>query len=220
MLASKIGDLPLFAMVGALSFVWLISVVGLSLTIKREYLHTFVSLQTGHAFSQSYFLDNQGNDAKRINIFFMNERHWQAIRDLVRQWVLSVYATWRALMPAFFTTNLQARIPDDFMPAQVVQDLDAQAPDGRRPTLQNMGLLRRMSYAAPVDVPSDSDRGVRSPSQLPNPPSVTDGRVSSAANSASTLAELAPREPAASAAITSATATTAAGPGISRLVRR
>ena len=90
--ASKIGDLPLFATVGVLAAVWLITVVGLSLTIKPEYLHTFVSLQTGYAYSQSYFLDHEGDDAKRITIFFMNERHWQAIRDRVRQWVLSAYA--------------------------------------------------------------------------------------------------------------------------------
>ena len=152
--ASKIGDLPLFATVGVLTAVWLIAVVGLSLTIKREYLHTFVSLQTGYSFSQSYFLDNQGNDAKRINIFFSNERQWHSIRDRVRQWVLSVYAAWQALVPAFFTADLQARIPDDFMPAQAVQDLNAQSPDGRRPTLQNMGLVRRMSHASPVDVAS------------------------------------------------------------------
>ncbi len=173
--ASKIGDLPLFATVGALSFVWLLAVVGLSLTIKRAYLHTFVSLQTGYAFTQSYFLDNQGDDAKRVEIFNKNERHWQAIRDLVRQWVLSVYAAWQALMPAFFTTDLQARIPDDCMPAQAVQDLNTQSPDGRRPTLQNMGLVRRMSHAAPVDGASHPDRGARGPSELPSPPSVTDG---------------------------------------------
>ncbi len=63
----------------------------------------------------------------------------------MRQWVLGMFAAWQALMPAFFTTDLQARIPDDFMPAQVVQDLNAQSADGRRPTLQDMGLLRRMS---------------------------------------------------------------------------
>jgi hypothetical protein len=155
--ASKIGDLPLFATVGALAAVWLIAVVGLSLTIKCEYLRTFVSLQTGYADSQSYFLDNQGNDAKRINIFFCNERHWQAIRDRVRQWVLSAYAVWQALMPAFFTADLQARIPDDFMPGQAVQDLNAQSPDGRRLTVQNMGLVRRMSHASPTDVTSESE---------------------------------------------------------------
>ncbi len=158
--ASKLGDLRLFATVGALAAVWLIAVVGLSLTVKREYLHTFVSLQTGYSFSQSYFLDNQRDDAKRINIFFMNERHWQAIRDRVRQWVLSVYAAWQALMPASFTADLQARIPDDFMPAQAVQDLNAQSPDGQRPTLLNMGLLRRTSHASPAGVASESDKGV------------------------------------------------------------
>jgi hypothetical protein len=165
---SKIGDLPLFATVGALAAVWLVAVIGLSLTIKPEYLHTFVSLQTGHAFSQSYFLDNQGDDAKRVNIFYKNERLWQAIRDRVRHWVLSVYATWQALMPAFFTTDLQARIPDDFMPAQAVRDLNAQSPDGRRPTLQSMGLVRRMSHVSPTDGASELDGRVPLPSQLPS----------------------------------------------------
>jgi hypothetical protein len=176
---SKIGDLPLFATVGVLAAAWLVAIVGLSLTIKPKHLHTFVSLQTGHAFSQSYFLDNEGDAAKRVEIFYRNERHWQAIRDRVRQWVLSVYATWQALMPAFFTADLQARIPDDFMPAQVVQDLDAQSPDGRRPTLQNMGLVRRMSHA----------------SELLSPPSVTDGRRPLTTSSASIAPQSDPTDP-------------------------
>ena len=113
-------------------------------------------------------MDNQGNDAKRVYIFFLNERHWQAIRDRVRQWVLSAYATWQALMPAFFTADLQARIPDDFMPAQAVQDLNTQSPDGRRPTLQNMGLVRRMSHASSIGVVSELDSGARRPSRLPS----------------------------------------------------
>ena len=188
--ASKIGDLPLFATVGALAAVWLVATFGLSLTIKREYLHTFVSLQTGYADTQSNFLDHQGDDARRVIIFFMNERHWQAIRDRVRQWVLSVYATWQALMPAFFTADLQARIPDDFMPVQAVQDLNEQSPDGRRPTLQNMGLVRRMSHAAPVDGASELDRGARRPSELPSPPSVCDGGGAFTANSASVLPDI------------------------------
>jgi hypothetical protein len=170
--ASKIGNLQLFATVGALSFVWLIALVGLSLTINRQHLHTFVSLQTGFSDTQSIFLDNQGNDARRVLIFFCNERQWKAIRDRVRHWVLSVYATWQALMPAFFTADLQARVPDEFMPVQVVQDLNAQSPDGRRPTLQNMGLLRRMSHAAPAGVASELDRGMRRPSEPPSAPSV------------------------------------------------
>ncbi len=204
--ASKIGDLPLFATVGALAAVWLIAVVGLSLTIKREYLYTFVSLQTGYAYSQSYFLDNHGDDPKRVNIFFMNERHWQAIRDRVRQWVLSVYEAWQALMPAFFTADLQARIPDDFMPAQAVQDLNAQSPEGRRPTVQNMGLLRRVSQASPIGVASELDSDARRPSQLPGRPSVT-------TYSASVLPASDPTDPTASGAILMPRASTGAATG-------
>jgi hypothetical protein len=132
---------------------------------QAEYLHTFVSLQTGCAYVQGYFLDNEGDDAKRINILFSNERKWQAIRDRVREWVLSMYAAWKALMPSWFTTDLQARIPDDFMPAQALQDLNTQAPNGRRPTVQDMGVLRRASR---LDTTADSSHSAGR-SRIPAP---------------------------------------------------
>jgi hypothetical protein len=163
---AKIDDVPLFATVGVLTAALLVAGIGLALTIKREYLHTYVSLQTGCAYAQSYFVCNEGNDARRIEIFFHHERQWRAIRDRVRQWVLSLYAVWKGLMPAWMTDDLQARIPDDFMPAQLVHDLNAQAPGGRRPTLQDMGVLRRVSQHAAVvaakDAP-DLELGARIP---------------------------------------------------------
>jgi hypothetical protein len=183
--------------------VWLVAVVGLALTIKREYLQTFVSLQTGCACAQGYFRDAEENDARRIQIFFCNERQWRAIRDAVRRWVLRGYAAWKALMLAWFTEDLQARIPDDFMPAEAVRDLDAHAPNGRRPTVQSMGMLRRLSHSAVVDIASDSDRGVRRPCERPNRPFLTDRRpsVTATRNNASILQGPAPTEPT-SAAIT------------------
>ena len=147
MQASKIGDLPLFTIVVTLAVALLVAVVGLSLTIKREYLRTFVSLQTGCAYTQSYFLDNEGNDAIRINILLMNERHWQSIRERVRQWVLRMYATWEALKPTWFTDATKAAIPDNFMPAEALRIESARAPGGRRPTVAEMGVLRRVSLA-------------------------------------------------------------------------
>jgi hypothetical protein len=101
--------------------VWIIAFASLLLTMKREYVGTFVSMQTGWAFSQSYFLDNVGDDSRRIRIFYGNHRQWRSIRDLVRQWVLGAYATWLLLSPAWFNDALRAQIPDDFMPAPVVQ---------------------------------------------------------------------------------------------------
>ncbi len=173
----KIDDLKLFATVGALAAVWLAAAIGLAFTIKREYLHTFVSLQTGCAYAQSYFLDNEGDDAKRVQIFFSNERQWHAIRNRVREWVLGMYVVWKALMPSWFTTDLQSRIPDEFIPAQIVHELNVQTPaGGRRPTLQNMGLMRRLSHTAAVTARDSSDGGPRIPAPAhlePASPQVT-----------------------------------------------
>jgi hypothetical protein len=145
--STKIDDVTLFATIGTLSTVWIIAFAGLLLTMKREYVGTFVSLQTGCALSRSYFLDHDGDNARRTEIFYCNQWHWRSIRDLVRQWVLGAYATWLQLSPAWLTDALRALIPDDFMPAPVVQQLDARAPGGRRRTLANMGALQRMSLA-------------------------------------------------------------------------
>jgi hypothetical protein len=138
--ASKIGDLPLFATVGVLAAVWLITVVGLSLTIKPTYRRTFWSAQTGCALAQSCFLDND-DDATRIEIFGFNERQWRAIRARIRQWVLGMYATWQALKPAWLTDAIRAFIPDDFVPAEALRQENARA-GGRRSTLR-----QRMSLA-------------------------------------------------------------------------
>jgi hypothetical protein len=148
LLVGKVDALTLLATVGTLIAVWTMAVVGLSLTIKREYLHTFWSTQTGYAYSQSTFLDHEGNDAIRINIVVINERHWRSIRERVRQWVLRMYATWEALKPPWFTDARKAAIPDDFMPAESLRSENARAPGGRRPSVAEMGVLRRASLAA------------------------------------------------------------------------
>jgi DNA topoisomerase-1 len=58
----------LITVIGTLSAVYAIAFVGLLLTMKREYVGTFVSTQTGCAYAQSHFLDNEGKDAKRASI--------------------------------------------------------------------------------------------------------------------------------------------------------
>jgi hypothetical protein len=76
-----------------------------------------------------------------------------------------------------------------------VQVLNAQSPDGRRPTLQNMGLVRRMSHAVPVDGAFELDRRARSASEPPSPPSVTDGGGAFTASPASIFPASDPTEP-------------------------
>jgi hypothetical protein len=143
----KIDALTLFTAIATLSTVWAIAFASLILTMNREYIGSFLSLQTGHAFSRSNFLDHAGNDARRAEIFYRNERHWRSIRDLVRAWTLGAYAAWLQLSPVWLTDALRTLIPDDFMPAPVVQQLHAQAPGGRRRSILNLSALQRMSVA-------------------------------------------------------------------------
>ena len=148
--AGKIDLVTLLASAGTLFGVWAFAALGVWLTMEPEYRRTFWSTQTGYAYTQSMFLDNEGKDAKRIEILSMNERHWRAIRDRVRQWVLAMYATWQALKPVWFTDAVKAQIPDAFIPTEALRRENARA-------RQAAGRLRsRLSFALGAE--SDADR--------------------------------------------------------------
>ena len=149
--AGKIDFVTLVASVGTLFAVWAFAALGVWLTMKPEYRRTFWSTQTGCAYSQSKFLDNEGKDAKRIEIFGMNERHWRAIRDRVRQWVLAMYAAWQALKPVWFTDTVKAQIPDAFIPTEALRRENARA-------RMAVGRLRSPSFALRAESDADSDR--------------------------------------------------------------
>jgi hypothetical protein len=83
---AKISGPFLYGTVGALVAVWLVAFCAFVLTIKREYVHTFVSLQSGSDYIISYFRDND-DEARRIRIFYYNELIWESIRPAVRAWV-------------------------------------------------------------------------------------------------------------------------------------
>jgi hypothetical protein len=147
--AGKIDLITLVASVGTLFAVWAFATLGVWLTMKPKYRRTFWSTQTGYAYTQSKFVENDGDDSKRIEIFSMNERHWRAIRDRVRQWVLAMYATWQALKPVWFTDAVKAQIPDAFIPTAALRRENARA-------RQTVGRLRSLSFALGAE--SDADR--------------------------------------------------------------
>ena len=83
---AKISGLFLYGTVGVLVAVWLVAVCAFLLIIKREYVHTFVSLQSGSDYIISYFRNND-EEARRSQIFYCNEVLWESIRPAVRAWV-------------------------------------------------------------------------------------------------------------------------------------
>jgi hypothetical protein len=145
------GKLPadlVFAVLGVLVLVWAASLTGFLLTIKREYIGTFLSLETGRAYAVRFFNEAEGDDERRIKIFHFSPPLWSEIRGDVKAWtLLSNYERWKAEKPFWFTVGLIQRLPDDFMPPADVLALDAQAPGGKRKSLANMGPRKRLRSA-------------------------------------------------------------------------
>jgi hypothetical protein len=133
-----------FAVLGALVIVWAASLTGFLLTIKREYICTFVSLETGRAYAVRFFNEAEGDDERRIKIFGFSPAMWSEIRGDVKAWTLGNYGRWKAEKPYWFTVWLIQRLPDDFMPPADVQELDAQEPSGKRKSFANMGPRKRL----------------------------------------------------------------------------
>ncbi len=170
--AGKIDPITLVASVGTLFGVWALAALGVWRMMKPEYRRTFWSTQTGYAYTQSKFLDNEGNDAKRIEIFSMNERHWRAIRDRVRQWVFAMYAAWQALKPVWFTDAIKAQIPDAFIPTEALRTENARA-------RQAVGRLRSLSSVvgvmSPQPIGGEEYGGAAQPNKQPGRAEQPDG---------------------------------------------
>ena len=66
---AKLEAATLYAVVGTLTAVSIVSFGVLLLTIERKYVRTFFSTQTGGEFVMSQFLDNDGNDEPRADVF-------------------------------------------------------------------------------------------------------------------------------------------------------
>ena len=66
---AKLEAATLYAFVGTLTAVSIVSFGVLLLTMERKYVRTFFSTPTGGEHLMSHFLDNDGNDEPRAHIF-------------------------------------------------------------------------------------------------------------------------------------------------------
>ena len=124
----------------------------LLLTIERKYVRTFFFTQTGGEYVMSQFLDNDGNDELRVEVFWYNQELWRPIRPQVQAWLRLRFRMWRRTKPAWFTDALVACIPTDMLPVRDAKRLSAQAPGGRRSTVHDAdaSLTQRMSVSLGV----------------------------------------------------------------------
>ncbi len=146
---AKLEAATLYAFVGTLTAVSIVSFGVLLLTMERKYVRTFFSSQTGGEYVTSRFLDNDGDDELRAGVFWYNQELWRPIRPQVQAWLRSRFKTWRRTKPSWFTDALIACIPTDMLPVRDAKRLSAQAPGGRRSTVHDAdaSLTQRMSVS-------------------------------------------------------------------------
>jgi hypothetical protein len=114
--ANKLSSDSLYGALGLLTSVAVVSFGAFILTIKREYVHTFFSPQSGSALSQRSFRYGE-TDEEKAQIFGFNTRQWQAIEPKVREWVNDNYHRWVAEEEVWFTEAVAASIPEDMKPS-------------------------------------------------------------------------------------------------------
>jgi hypothetical protein len=134
--------------------------------IVPEYRQTFWSCQTGWQMSQSYFLDNEGNDERRVRIFSTNRGHWRSIDEEVKVWTLTNWSKWDEEEADWFNLVVKAQIPDDFIPADAVLALGGALRARRGSARQSSSVgdevvefRRRLSFAGGEDRDIESGMG-------------------------------------------------------------
>jgi hypothetical protein len=130
--------------------------------IVPKYRKTFYSTQTGWQKTQGYFLDNEGDDEMRCNIFGDNIHNWRSIEEEVKTWSLASWAKWEAEKPPWFTAARKAEIPDDFIPALGVAALGGvkreRRGSARFDVVEAVDLKRRLSQGAMLGVGKLSEK--------------------------------------------------------------
>ena len=86
-------------------------------TIKKEYLGTFFSTETGFRSNVRMFLDSTDESVK-ITIFGCHPSQWEGIREEVKTWIMLNWERWREEKPEWLTQERKTQIPDDFKPTE------------------------------------------------------------------------------------------------------
>ncbi|GMI43721.1 hypothetical protein TrCOL_g13532 [Triparma columacea] len=92
-----------------------VSYASLLVSVKREYLHTFISTKTSRKSSQESFTKNE-EDEVRFRIFSSNRHKWEhKIGAEVKVWINERLPLWLEEPPEWFNDHKRSVIPDDFV---------------------------------------------------------------------------------------------------------
>ena len=109
----------LFAVVGGLFILSMISFSGFLAMINKDYLHTFYDYRTGRQFvTSSYKLLK--TDKQKWNSFSRHRSLNEDIEPELMKWLNSNWDKWEDERPDFFTAAAISDIPGDMLPVKVL----------------------------------------------------------------------------------------------------
>ena len=99
--------------------------------IKKKYIGTFFSTQTGNEWVQSLFLEG-ATDQVKAEILGCNPHCWKSIRPQVGAWLLENWDKWEDEKPEWFSDIFMSWVDDDIMPPDALRRLKLKGGGARR----------------------------------------------------------------------------------------
>jgi hypothetical protein len=112
-----------WTIVGGLSGLFVSFQTCFLLLMKRKFVSTFFSTQTGHAWVKSFFLDYE-EDRIKMFVHGQNRKQWASIRDDVKAYTMENWERWEDEKPAWFNAAFKASIEDGMIPAESLRKLN------------------------------------------------------------------------------------------------
>jgi len=106
-----------FGLVGTMSGGWLVTFGGILVLMKRKYLVTFFSTQTGKQCIMDSFTLARG-DAEKSLIVTNKQITWRKIESEVREWVQANWWSWKEEKPGWFNDAFIGKISDSWAPVE------------------------------------------------------------------------------------------------------
>jgi hypothetical protein len=139
-----------WTIVGGLSGLFVSFQTCFLLLMKREYVTTFFSSQTGHAWVKAMFLDGT-DDRQKIRALRKNKKLWLSIRDDVKAWTMENWERWEEEKPEWFNDAWKAGVDDSMIPPASLRKLNGGGSERRRSSLGDiLGVGARVAPIAPV----------------------------------------------------------------------
>jgi hypothetical protein len=116
------------------------------LLMKRKYVATFFSLQSGHAWAKEKFIKGDTDELKAWTLG-CNKKQWTSIRGDVKAWTVENWERWEEEKPAWFNDAFKSAIDDDLIPPASLRRMNGES-KRRRSSLGD--LLGGGGRVAPV----------------------------------------------------------------------